>query len=39
MSRTTRKNWDQVAKKQFDSLDEDIRNDWGDLYQLTTSNK
>ena len=34
-----RKNWDKVAKQQFESLDDDIRNDWGDLYKLTASHR
>ncbi len=34
MSRT---NWKTVADKQFKSLSSDIQDDWGDLYQLTSS--
>lgn len=29
-------NWDNVASQQFQGLDADIQDDWGDLYQLTS---
>ncbi len=31
----SRKNWDKEAEKQFMSLDKDIQEDWGDLFELT----
>ena len=33
----TRKKWDKVAHDQFESLSEDIQQDWGDLYELTSA--
>jgi hypothetical protein len=32
-----KKNWTKVAEQQFASLDEDIRDDWADLHNLTAS--
>jgi hypothetical protein len=32
-----RKDWDKVAKAQFESLDADIRDDWSELYNKTTA--
>jgi hypothetical protein len=32
----TRKDWQRVADNQFNSLDQDIRDDWSDLHQLTS---
>ena len=33
----SRKNWDLIADKQFESLSKDIRDDWGELHKLTSS--
>jgi hypothetical protein len=32
----SRKDWSQIAKKQFKSLSRDIQDDWADLHQLTS---
>lgn len=31
----SRRNWDAVAEKQFESLSNDIREQWGDLREIT----
>lgn len=31
----SRKNWEAVAAKQFQSLDNDIQSDWGELREIT----
>jgi hypothetical protein len=31
----SRKNWEKVAKQQFESLDDEIQGDWGELRKLT----
>ena|GEM_PF-1125736 len=36
MSLKSRKNWDKVATRQFESLSSDIQDDWGELYELTS---
>lgn len=30
-----RKNWEAIATKQFESLDPDIQEQWGDLREIT----
>lgn len=35
----SRKNWDKVARQQFESLSSDIQDDWGDLRDLTLGNR
>lgn len=31
----SRKNWNKVADRQFESLSSDIKDSWGDLYERT----
>ncbi len=31
----SRRNWDDVAAKQFESLSSDAQDQWGDLFELT----
>jgi hypothetical protein len=33
-----RKNWETIAKNQFESLDQDIKSDWVELRNITLSN-
>jgi len=33
------RNWDKVAKRQFESLDKDIQDDWSELRDLTLKSR
>lgn len=32
----TRKNWDEIARQQFDSMGDDEKDSWSDLHHLTS---